>query len=612
MPLLSAAANLTYPDNTKFKPITTLTGNAVPDYGLDFDISTNYRGDEYAFDSCDDPSLLVSREIIEEDFFVCSYERLFKYKTNTPTPIYYLVPWMGVPATNIGVGTWQPLDNIYVLKVKLVRFTKALRQSDVNARKRTLRLVSSNTLTTAGWNSSQSTDLVVNDITAMSQQAISVAINDGTHNETGEYIEIKEVLANGSFGKTVGKLRILFLKMLTQKIFLINVTESGDHFNFDRLDATAFPIAWESDGTPNYLHANAIDEANNFGFKQIGVVLDVEGNSVDMYDANNQRIFFDVTNAPKTLQIKKTDVVVGGGAITTREERGKLVQEFFKKISYVQGNSGKCSKYSWLYAFVTTIVYSEANPGMSFVSSLSPKEAAQRVSARFSSVCPGNVSLYRWIKPGTIQPPIVVTAREVAEVTCDTVVHEGSHALSVNHYFDVAGTTKTTDGSVKPFFDYCFTANKWLRLYLFDDFVPNIASSFDDKKICIEDFKTSATRTLFDEIIDQGMSTAIENFIDTKIFLNGRPPHWTPAEYKKSGAQMPIADLVIWISMNDLVKFTQYATNNIMDYVLSTKLFENPQNHEAYFKRRIVRFSRFQWELARKTLNRMGELVFSV
>lgn len=606
MPILSAAGNTPYPEDTKFQPITTLNGNDVPDYGLDFDIPVGYRGDKFAFDSCTDPSLLVPKNTIEEDFLNCRYERLFKYKLKTATLVYYLVPWMGVPATKTSAQDWQPLANLYTLNVKPIRFTKELRESDVNSKKRTLRLVPSNANTTAIWlsqsNSTNPDTLVVPDITTFENQSIRIDIPGGAHNETGEYIEIKEVLPDGSFDKRVGKLRILFLEMLTQKVFLIKVTEDNTNFIFNRLLlASDAPLAIDSD--VGATHANVVQDTNDFGFKQIGISLVVEGTDSDPCEdvgANDPTMFFDDDDFPIPFKIKKTDIVGSATTVSTDPDFIKFVETFFDRVKYIRDHTGnKLSKYSSTYVFFTPFIFVN-NPGASFDSRrLRSTGERSKSSLKHLKDLPSNVSFFIWNS---------VIAAGTSQTRSSTFTHEGAHALFVNHYFSKEGNPVTPPATGTPTvvkYDEDFiNANIWMHLYLKDKYVVDMASTYDSNKVKIEDFKTTpnSKRTLFDEIIDQGMGPAIESFIDSNIFAgNTKPDAWQESNLKKAGADMPISDLVIWGSLNDLVKFLLYQTQNIMDYrAEGVEVLTNAQDNTVYIQRRIVHFSVGTREESRK------------
>jgi hypothetical protein len=193
-----------------------------------------------------------------------------------------------------------------------------------------------------------------------------------------------------------------------------------------------------------------------------------------------------------------------------------------------------------------------------------------------------------------------------------TLVHELGHALLASEYFE--GPLPDERANYNPQYANLYSATTLLNLYLKNRYVIEevIALSYNSNKVHIEDFKTqnvaSPRETLFDRIIDIGMSGAVDEFIDRIVFpipSLGRPPFWdAPAT-----TAMPMADLVIWKSLNDLVKFFIFQTNNIMDYVKgSPPLSANPANNEAFKPRRIVRFNRFQWELLRRTALHLRDL----
>jgi len=605
MPILSAVANTTYPDDTRFRSITTLNGVEVPDYGMTLGVLPGYLGDRFAFDSCTDPSLLVTKNAVAEDFLYCRYERL--YKLDSTTPLYYLVPWLGVPYEKDSSNNWQLLTHSFTLLVRTYRIGIVVQNSPASAKNKKLRLIPSNANTTAVWvsqaNSAKPSELVVPDITKFSLESIRIDMADAGHTENGESIEIREVLLDQSLGKTVGKVRLLFLEMLTQKVFLINVTDDGTNFVFDRiLQASGAPLALDSGGGAT--HANVVQDTNEFGLRQIGISLAVEGVGIDPCEdvgPNEPTIFFDADDFPKSLKIPKSTIVGSANTVSTDADFEKFLMTFFAKVKYIRDSAGaKLSKYSRMYAFFTPFSF-PGNPGVhQGFRGWDSDTAHTKSSFKHSSTIPPNISFFRWT-------PLVPAG--TSQLRTRTFTHESSHAFFVSHYFAAESTTGNP-----PVFNRdvnLLEANTWLHLYLRDAYVKNMNSTFDQNKIGIEDFKTTTTRTLFDDINDQGMEPALKSFIDTKIFHNfPRPAQWEDVNLKKSKDEQPISDLILWRSLNNLVKFVLYKTNNIMDYPAKPVMILTSTNNTLYIQREPVYFTRFQWELARKAVRRFNDLTF--
>lgn len=612
MPLLSAALSPTLAADTAPSLLTTLLDADVPDYGLVFDIPATYRGDQFAFDSCHDPSKLIAKDVVDQDFLFSRYERLFRYKSIAAS--YYLVPWMGVPAVNSATDQWTPLTGDYALTVSPdPRGAPSLAGAAAGANARKLRLVSCTPKITAIWDSqkglSDESLWEAADVSRFAPQPVTITIDGGTHQESVEYVEIKEVLPDGSFGKTVGKLRIVFLEMLTQKAFLIDITDCGTSYQFDRRPLTSTPVVLESDGAPDYLHGDLMDQANTFGFKQIGISLQFEGSAVDMYDTDDNRMFLDANGFPKSQTVTKSaDPPQPAKPLTSNEKYTDAIMELMAIIDHVEDSAapGAQSKYSRLYIFISPEI-TTGSPGFSRSSSQLRTSNPNKSTARYTTEIPPNVNLSKWLKPSSLQPA-VLSAREADQISYKTVVHESAHSLFVSHSFDYK--IKTQKLPVVEYYDDIIEAHKHLRIYLLNEFVSDFEHNFDSKRICIEDFTTGVGRTLFDDIVDMGMMPAIDSFINNAIFFGHPPSPLQPAVYRRSSYSMVTTDIQFFISLNDIVKLTKRSTNNVMDYQYINE-GHNPNDFEYYLSRVIVHFDRFQWELMRRVLRRRQELEFN-
>lgn len=609
--ILSAVGNTAHAPDDRLVLATTLLGADIPDYGLTFQVVDAYHGDEFAFDQCDDPATLIPGKLIDQEFLVSRYERLFKYPA-TPTPRYYLVPWMGLPAKRLSTTAWQLVDNLYLLKVSFLDVPNL-----AGARQRKLRLVPSASNITANWQTSMQAaspkpdELDVPDVTVLTDEVVELIVADGPQSETGSYLEIKEVNSDGSNGKTVGKLRFLLLEMLPQRVFLIKVTENGQHYDLDRiLSAATAPVALEC--FPGQPHRSIIDEANDFGFKQIGLSLQVAGPEIDLCNSNGDRLFFDTDDFPKTYKIDKDDItdelgfVIPGPTADNNYEK-YLIDILFKDTAYLRDiNSSLRSRYSALYIFFTEFPF-YGTLGISYGEiAIEPDDVPKKKTSAVASLTDThNVTLFYWMFP-EVNFPVGTTQWDY-----DTLTHESSHALFVNHYFD--DKIPASDFPIRrKLLEYYAEAHTWLRLCLHDDYDEKAVLRVSGKKVRIDDFKTTGTKTMFDEIIAQGMSPAIEAFVDSKVFPGAaRPSQWTTAELLKSSTKMPITDLKFWISLNDLIKFKKYKSKNTMDYQkYGAKWVLDPVTNQPRLPRSVIRFNRFQWELMRTAVRRLNQLTY--
>jgi hypothetical protein len=159
--------------------------------------------------------------------------------------------------------------------------------------------------------------------------------------------------------------------------------------------------------------------------------------------------------------------------------------------------------------------------------------------------------------------------------------------------------------------DYA-AAFSWFSLCLEGDYDRKAVYRSPSKRIKIDNFLTTATGTLFDDIAHQGMEIAISSFIDTKIF-NGtaRPSQWTMAELIPSSKKTNVTDLYVWATLNDTVKFQKHKTSSVMDYtILGPQWVIDSVTGEPRSPRLKTELNRFQWELVRASVRRLNELVY--
>jgi hypothetical protein len=589
--------------------VTTYSEPNVPDYSVALNLPKSYTGKDFAFDRCEDRADLLSGDVVDPNFLICRYERLFALKGS---PNFYLVPWLAVPGTKSG-GGWTFDENLFALSVKRSQITPAFPNSGNTVRG--LKLVPSGGIH-ANW-ASQTNDTLPNVDIMGFQDTVHILIPDGQYNLAGEQIEIRDIADN----KTVGKLRIIFLEKQKVEFFLIRITDTNDRFKFQRVANADIPTSLESGGAAvGYAHGKIPEDANAFGFKQIGVELSPAPDNLEIYSSGGVKLPVETTSATP-LEILKSQVGLSNGTSPdlTSNKYVALCDLFLLDIEYLQAGTVKRSKYSAVFVFLTPFCVKDEKgndaTGVNIPHEIPSIEGiAAKGTVKLAIVQPHNASLFETFK---------CMPAEALGMKSDwifngrfhefhTLVHEFAHALFVNHYFEKAeDALKASSHIVK--------AHKMLRLYLKNEYVPDMDSAYDDKRIKINDFMTGTVSnkpsyTYFDKINDEGMEAAVEAFID-KTFPGGpdpRPESWTSAATR----EMPLADLAIWISLNDLVKFNvKNGTTNVMDYELST--FErNPTpvpntvgpQFETYVVQTPVRFSRFQWEVIRRAVRRLNEL----
>lgn len=615
MPIVSALGNTPYEEDDLFRPVTTYSEPNVPNYSVGFHLTKSYTGTDFAFDRCEDRDDLLSGDLVDPNFLICRYERLFLIKGR---PNFYLVPWMGVPGAKSG-GTWTFDKKNFALSVRRSQITPEFPVSGNTVR--SLKLVASGGIQ-ATWASqanaapSQRDTLQNVDIMGVGfHDTVDILIPNGQYNPAGEQIEILDTADN----KTVGKLRIIFLEKRKIEFFLIRITDEFDRFKFKRVANADIPTSLESAGaSTSYTHRKITDDARDFGFKQIGVELSPAPDSLEIYDSVDVRMPLETTSATPP-EISKSDAGLPNGTTLnlTLKQYEVLFDLFLLGINYLQAGAVKRSKYSAVFVFLTPFCVKndkEKNVvGVQFPHQYQ-HTTGTKDTVKSAITLPHNASLFETRKcmPALTERrrPEWVLAGRFHEY--QTFVHEFAHALFVNHYFETDEDAIATNSNI-------VNAHRMLRLYLQNDYVREMDSLFDDKKLSINDFKTGTVTnqpfyTYFDQINAEGIDQAIEALIN-KAFPGGpgsRPGFWTsPATH-----EMTLGDLAIWVALNDLVKFNEVnSTMNVLDY--DTPTFDrnptavqgkNPPEFEAFIVQTAVRFSRFQWEVLRKAIDRMNNL----
>lgn len=606
MPFLSRARKTKYPVNAAFTPVTVLNRQDAPQYGLFFDVKDTHQGTDFAFDNCADLAQLQSDKV-DVNFLISRYERLFRYGG---TDFFYLVPWMGIRYRKAPSGTYEFDDPIFALKVTrhppypipLPLYTPPTVAD--------LKLDVSHPSIKAVWAARESEPqdrdtLPAVDLGTFTSENILLFVDDAAdYKSRGEHIDIRDV----THGKTVGRLRIVFLKKIVQKIFLFKLTElppSGSNFySLERLPRPGVP-----DGIPESLetpHKKILSDANVFGLNQIGVSLELEEDDVDLYAKDGTAIMGVFGN-------RQPHLFADAGDLSEEAQYRAWLQSFIDtKVAYVKSATGaKESKYRWLYIFITPFTFSthefyKTTLGYS-IQSIKPRAGSPtKATADFSSGLPPNVSLFR-----TIQNENGGLNFAERFHFYRTLVHEAAHACMVSHYFN-------TDRPPIPLKQYAvlynevYEAHRCLRLFLDPPQVALIKEEmsqvFDFYRVRIDELKMSQAGkpmwTLFDEMIEFDVDTAVTTFITTKMFSGqALPGYWKLA----ANTGMPMADLTIWMSLNDLVKFKQFKTSNVMDYS-QRRVMVNISTNEAWVARKIVRWTRLQWELIRKTVDHYDHL----
>jgi hypothetical protein len=452
-------------------------------------------------------------------------------------------------------------------------------------------------------------------ITTFPPQAVEISFTSpGTYQEIAEDIQIHEVKSDDTLGKKVGKLRLLFLDVITLKAILIKVTDTDPaNFIYERILQTAdIPWALESDDDGTTIpHANVLQDTNTYGLKQIGINLELEKNTVEPYVSGSTKdvpMFRDpATNLPTPFKLAK------GTGSTVEEQYDAARTAFMKKILYLQdGTSPKLSKFSRMYIFFTSLDL-PGKRGQSRSPSTAVNFGSKQSLSRDIDIIP-NVSLFRWTKS---VPPAE------SEAVTRTLTHEGAHALLVEHYFDEEKELEVFATDTEPAKTYKYlknflNANVIFSLCLQPSPVrPHVmVTGYDKNKIKIENFRNAATgKLLFEDIVISGFDDAVDSFIDQVIFpaSSPRPVSWKDPDRNNAVSTFILSDLYVWIALNDMVKFILYQTDNIMDYLdptISVIPNVNTSNNKSYLGRHITHFNRFQWQLARRTASRLNDLIY--
>jgi hypothetical protein len=601
MPFFSGVGGTTYPANDDFRPVTVLTGNAVPTYGLFFDVRSSYDGSDIAFDNCGDFAQLLSDKV-DVNFLTSRYERLFRLPGSS---LFYLVPWMAVRCTKSASGHHVFDDNFFFLDVKAIppyrkRLPISFPSTLVN-----LKLVPSHASITPIWSSASDPtkpDTLFNvNLGAFTRSAVQFRVDDGVYDDAGASVDIRDLTAN----KIVGRVRLVFVAKLVQKVFVFKLSAppgaAAQTYHLERL-----PRAGPDDGIPASLersHGKIVADANAFGFNQIGVTLEIAGNDLDLYRKNGTVLMGPVGNG------RAPYVVSGEGDLSVFASYETWLEKFLAEVvAYAKSASeGTRSKFSYVYVFVTPFDLAgdkdnENLTGVSIPGSFTLKKGATAATIDLAKLVPANASLFETIRNGAGAAKFADRYHGYL-----TLVHEVAHALLVNHYFEVVPPLQAVTG-----YSDLYDATQWLRLLLPgpgspSTLIADVAAVYDVQKIEIGELKTThagATMwTLFDDMVAAGFDPAVTAFIASRMFPGGTPPFWK----SKADDTMPMADLIIWRSLNDLIRFMIYATTNVMDYVRSVELKTDPAGH-AFVEPRVVRFSRHQWELIRKTLAHMRGL----
>jgi hypothetical protein len=593
--MLSRVRNVKYSIDDVFLPVTTLHGEDIPSYGLFFYTPAEYQATDFAFDNCSDFDQLIPEQV-DRNFLISRYERLFEFQGGTaqdpaPTNAYYLVPWMGIPYTDVS-GSHHFSKNDFVLEVRSNSIYAAPLYPPIpppTEPSRKLRLIASRDTITVIWDRQQDAlndkNIIQGGISNFNEK-ILITVPDGTYTEIGEYIQIEDIIEK----KIVGRLRLIFLKKIVQKVFLINVTRTPEHrFRFTIAKETLPPEALQSlESDDGAQHARLIDDAGKYGFAQIGIELADQSALVDLYvtDSSNKVVPF------SSLDISPGKI--GRQEVTSPSDADYYATLFVDRVRYAQSRQDPTvtyDRYSIIYIFVTRFqpyvkdpvrwVTGETTIGFIALGLRKPKLA--NTNYRVKLVQPIALSLVAGMGAGLTKDKDKMAHRDhLYSVLC----HELMHALSVAHTFR-DNNTDDMRKSLSVYVNYPYHDIK------IKDLIYSLPAE-------------TANRRLFDEIIRLGMNKAIANFIDHIFRPDGPPPQWRQYTVESIG------DLLVWLTLEFLVSFPQSETRNIMDYLddrrnnKGSKLLSGPvissSNDEMFYSRRIVWINRFQWELARKAV----------
>lgn len=604
MPMFSADPIAPHPLDAEFKPVTTFVRDDVPDYALHFDVPDDYDSTLFAFDKCQKPLQLLAANVVDVNFLRLRYERLF-YSTKVPRG-YYCVPWMGVPCDMQGLNYAPLAPNLFKLKVKPLDY------APLPLAGRDLKLKPSAAFQ-ANWKSTNNAVLHVGNFPDFKGEEIELTIPADAYPEAGVSVEIEDQ----SDFKIVGKLRILFLVKREFPVLPLVVEEDGATFNFRLALAADIPESWDTTKKSLYVHGKITDDINTFGFNQIGLKAKYDDQTLVVMDSEDAVLSLTEDNP---LPITRPEAGLANVSIDNADLYFRVVNALHKKISVFELAGDKISKYTRTIVLFTKfecidpetkgittgITYRLDRP----VPNGNPN--VKESSCEYYKILP-NSSLFighhrhamrssPWKDAIKLGESLLLGTRHHAS---DTLTHEISHSLAVNHIFPSADTKVINKlPSATPHYELC-GAHQWLRLYIAGTYIVDMYRTFANDKLKPEDFYGEAsdanqqTRTMFDDMIDNGFEKTIKDIIDTKIFPDGRPIDWGVGSRDVQSSD----ELVIWKALNDLVEYN--AANgvpNVMDYDPGSWDAEPVQNgkFQIFPKREPSYFNRFQWELLRK------------
>jgi len=392
MPIVSALANAPYAEDDLFRPVTTYDGPNVPNYSVGFNLPESYVGKDFAFDRCEDRGDLLSGDVVDPNFLICRYERLFALKGRSD---FYLVPWVGIPGAKSG-GAWTFDENLFALSVKRSQITPEFLNSGNTVR--SLKLVPSGGIH-ANW-ASQTNDTLPNVDIMTFRDSVHILIPDGQYNPAGEQIEIRDTADN----KTVGKLRVIFLEKQKVEFFLIRITDTNDRFKFQRVANANIPTSLESSAAVSYAHEKITEDANAFGFKQIGVELSPAPDNLEIYGSGGVKLPVETTSATP-LEILKSEVGLSNGTSPdlVPDKYIALCDLFLLGIEHLQAGTTKRSKYSAVFVFLTPFcVKDEKGNAITGVSISHENPSIDGIAAKgtvkLAIVQPHNASLFETYK----------------------------------------------------------------------------------------------------------------------------------------------------------------------------------------------------------------------
>ena len=611
MPTFSSVRNTLYKEDDTFKPTTTYGAEQPPDYSLHFNVRNDYSA-EFAFDNCSYYKEFETK--LDKNLLNLRYERLFKYpKGKYPEGNeYYLVPWLGITYSRNSDNTFQLDTNTYKLRITFISpygghdYLDSLFGSGKTLKLRSNKPGDITPIWVDSINNSNPEEISINRLDLFEDQDIRITIsNNRIFDLNKQYIEILDISNND---KLVGKLRLAFLEKITQKVLYINVTKNTD-FEFQLLKSVEIPKALESDGSPTHEHEKLDDAANFNGFNPYGIQLELD-EDIELFGRNDpassvQKILSSSATQPLTIPITwsaiSTDPLTFNPSLilsgTEPDFYDKLIEEFFKRIWYAENISGTFfSKYEFLYIFLTPFPLNLSNSGQSRTHTLYLAKEKNKYNVR--SRLPMNASLFQTVLfkyGGTDYNSIYHKYR--------TLVHECAHALFVNHYFfEVDKPNDYEDQTI------------WtLKLYL-DDNEGRRDLRISDFVIGVDN--AGGQKTIFDEIIDYGLSAAAGTWLETRVFPDGMPSYWGVHNLDA----IFVEELYILQALNDLSKYRQFRTLNTMDYLdgntawgrkyAKLQIYSPPSGSpkQVYFEKQNTVLDRFQWEVARSAVVHFGEV----